>query len=152
MEKLFFTADELAIRWGLSRDDVLRLGCEGKLLFGIELDFPVLMEFGVIDPTNYEFQAKDSGLINPGFIPVTSDAVRYAFAHENADLQRIPNLFPDTDCGLKVHVKSWNFMDPDGHRGIPFLVDKEEVLRFEAANQKGGAGGLESSFNLEHSL
>lgn len=135
MQKLYFTPDELARRWSLSTDDVCRLGAEGILQFGLYIDEAISLEFGRHEPPDYAFKVEDSGIFSPGFYPITARAVLQIMSRHWIDLDEMLNIFPDTDSGLSVRVKSWMLWGQDApgeHKGVPLLVAAEEVERYEA--------------------
>lgn len=131
MQKLYFTPNELAIRWDLSCDDVCMLGAEGLIQFGIYVDTPIMLELGSYEPPNYAFQKKDEGIFSPGFFPITKRAVLHIMSHRSIDMETMTNIFPNTECGLVIRVASWMSFGEGDHKGVPLLVTAEEVERYE---------------------
>ncbi len=127
----YFTVDELAERWEMTRDGVLSLGAEGLLTFGVFLSGILPVEVGSFEcaPGSKlpEFQV-ESSLPCRGFIPVTPGTVAAIWL--NGAISRID--IPNTDCGKVVIARLQDYIPFDENdEGGRLLVDLAEVERYE---------------------
>lgn len=135
----YFTVDELAERWEMTRDGVASLGAEGLLKFGVFLSGLLPVEVGSFEcaPGSKlpEFQVESSGLWQ-GFIPVTPSTVAAIWLNGATSRIHIPN----TDCGKVVISRPQDYIPFDENdKGGRLLVDLAEVERYES--KKAAASG-----------
>lgn len=137
----YFTVDELAERWEMTRDGVASLGAEGLLKFGVFLSGLLPVEVGSFEcaPGSKlpEFQVESSGLWQ-GFIPVTPSTVAAIWLNGATSRIHIPN----TDCGKVVISRPQDYIPFDENdKGGRLLVDLAEVERYES--KKAAASGTQ---------
>jgi hypothetical protein len=132
MKPLFFTADDLAKRWGVTPEQVLQYGAEGLLQFGVYVDGFLMVEIGKSSPyPEMEFAKEASGPWS-GFIPVKKSMVARCWLHGGTEIIEIP----DTDCGKEVRVLDYIPYPhpPGGEQSFRLLVSADDLDKFEQRN------------------
>lgn len=122
----YFTIDDLADRWGLSRNAVCSYGADGQLSCGVFVTGHLHVEVGTHGHApEYEFKVESNGLWR-GYVPVTAETVAAIWLNsETAHL-----FIPDTDCKKHVHVLEYLPID-ECDKGPRLVVAGDEVERFE---------------------
>lgn len=122
----YFKIDDVANRWGLSRDAVMSYGIAGQLKFGLFATGLLHVEVGSYGtPPKYDFIVESSGFWS-GFIPIKPEMVAALYLNGGTDHWQIP----DTSCGKSVCVLEYIPHD-ECDESPTLLVAGEEVERFE---------------------
>lgn len=131
MEKMFFTVDDLAMRWGVPPSQIGELGAEGLMQFGVYLDGDLFVEIGHYGATpEFLFEVESTAVLS-GFVPVTSDTAASCWLRGFTDNIAVPN----TDCGKTVRVVNYIPRDANVDSGLRLMVSAAALEKYEKMNR-----------------
>lgn len=134
----YFKADDLAKRWGISKDEVLSFGAAGELQFGVFMNGVLPIEICERSgPPAYESVVIDKGVWS-GFVPVRPEMVAEIWIQGKTTCLQIP----DTNCGRQV-IPGDYIPSSECDEGPMLIVDRQEVERFEQSAEPSTRGSAE---------